>query len=353
MTAARSIDPSQRAIGGFFALETQRRVHPAGSILGFWNTGGRLAGAFRNARSALLYILEVERPSRLWLPVYICREVEAVAAVAGVPVERFAIEADLSPRLADFDGTLHAGDAVLAVDYFGRAPSAAFRLLASGRLDICWIEDRAQALDPGIAPWGRWTVYSPRKIMGAPDGGLAYRVDGAEMPEPHYEDDGDRSFLLPALMRLDDGDGLPRDDTYIAYRDSESRMSTGHAPISRTACRALASGAASRIKAVRRENFRILARELADIALIRTPDPDFAPLGFPVLVPDAQAFTAALARDGLFVPRHWPDLPTVDPRFPFEARLAREEATLPCDQRYGEGDMRRLARRVRAALASL
>lgn len=350
MSIALPADPPRRAIGGFFALETTRRIPAADSVLGLWSKAGRLAGAFRNARSALLYVIETERPRRLWLPAYICPEIEAVAAVAGVPVLRFGIEADLSPRLAELDPRLVPGDAVLAVDYFGRAPSAAFRGLVASRPEIAWIEDRAQAFDPGIDPWGRWVIYSPRKILGTPDGGLVYRVDGAPTPEPAYKDDGDRSFLLPPLMRLDDGDGVPRNDTYLAYRDSEKRMSSGHAPISRTACRALAGSAASRITAIRRQNFRILAREFADIGLIAIHDPDFTPLGFPVLVPDAAAFTASLARDGLFVPRHWPRLSVDNPQFSFEARLARQEATLPCDQRYSEDDMRRLARTVRAAL---
>ena len=38
--------------------------------------------------------------------------------------------------------------------------------------DIFWIEDCAQALVPDV-PWGDWQIFSPRKLFGVADGGVA------------------------------------------------------------------------------------------------------------------------------------------------------------------------------------
>jgi hypothetical protein len=45
----------------------------------------------------------------------------------------------------------------------------------------------------------------------------------------------------------------------------------------------------------------------------------------------------------IFCARHWADLPSPAADFPAEHELSRRLITLPCDHRYGEAEMARVA----------
>jgi hypothetical protein len=68
-----------------------------------------------------------------------------------------------------------------------------------------------------------------------------------------------------------------------------------------------------------------------------------APLGVPVLTKEAGAVAERMADAGVFCARHWARLPSPAADFPVEHDLSRRLLTLPCDHRYGEDDMARVA----------
>ena len=79
------------------------------------------------------------------------------------------------------------------------------------------------------------------------------------------------------------------------------------------------------------------------------------PLGLPVLFADPDARDAtrrALIAERIYCAQHWPSPPPVTAeRFPTAVDGAARILTLPCDQRYDEADMARLAAALREALA--
>ena len=81
---------------------------------------------------------------------------------------------------------VRTGDAVLVVSYFGNPIAPSWCTLSRQRPEIVWIEDRAQALWPNSNPMGSWVVYSPRKLIGVPDGGVLVR-HGDPLEEPVTE----------------------------------------------------------------------------------------------------------------------------------------------------------------------
>ncbi|MDF1586578.1 aspartate aminotransferase family protein [Marinimicrococcus flavescens] len=333
-------------IGGVFPLELPCGVTPGGSLLDAWSRDASFLHAFGNARSALAWLLGEVRPRRLWLPGFICREAAGAAAAAGIEPLWFDVAADLSPRLEE--AALEAGDAVLAVDYFGQPPPAAFRQLAARRRDVLWIEDRAQAMEPGEA-WGDVLLVSPRKLLGVADGGLLIGRAGAPgLPAPGLAPASDPALLWrPLLERLEAETANGR--WYASYQASEETHR-----VAPTAMTALSRGilertAAAPIAAARRRNFAALARLLPDLAAIAGADPAWVPFGFPVRLPDPAAASRALAGKGMFCPRHWASLPSPAAACPDAHRLAATLLTLPCDQRYDEEAMTRLAFEVRRA----
>jgi dTDP-4-amino-4,6-dideoxygalactose transaminase len=283
-------------------------------------------------------LLQMRGVRRLWLPAYIC--LAAASAAEGLEIVWYGVDADLAPDLADFEGRLRRGDAVMAVDYFGRLPPEAFLELVRSRTDVLWIEDRAQALAPGPA-WGQASLYSPRKLVGVGDGGLL--VSDSPVPSP-----SDQGLPEPEAAaqhaRLADPAGVDPPAWYPAYQAQEAAFRVDRRPMSAVSAERLSRVAARPIAAARRANWEVLAEALSPVAL--WPEvlrPAFVPLAFPVRTSDAAAASRRMAEAGIFCPRHWAELPSPAGRFTAAEVLSGSLLSLPCDQRYGPSDMRRVA----------
>lgn len=337
-----------RPLGGFLPLRLPAPAPAPQPILALWTAAGVDAWFLHNARSALRALWAAVGPGRIWLPAYACREV-AAAAPAGAQVRYYPVGTELVPDVDMLAANIGPGDHVLAIDYFGRPADARIAELARTRPDVGWIEDRAQALDPGSSPWADWAVYSPRKVTGVPDGGLlvAYR---APLPPLDAPPSDDLSFMLPALERYDDVAESDNARWYARYRQAEDAMSTRPQAMSRLSRSVLAASDAHADGRSRRDNYAALHRLLAEWALFAEPDVAYAPLGFPLRAPSAAELVRALAVQRIYAARHWADLPSAADAFPAEHRLAGELVTLPCDYRYSEDDMRRMADAVIGAL---
>jgi hypothetical protein len=325
--------PPQRPIGGFFGLEAGHDGRGAAfespHRLDFWN-----------ARAALAHLLAVVGAQRVWLPAYVC--VEPAAAAAGREVRFYGVGDDLVPDGETLANGLRAGDAVLGVDYFGTRAEV-LPDLAQRFPEVTWIQDRAQALWPDPEPWGNHLLYSPRKVMGAPDGGVLISRDSPVAP-PAWAADPDRSRLEPARLRAADPEGLRNDVWFPAYRAAEAAMTPEPRPMSDVS-RAFVETADTRaLAARRRRNAEVLLQQVGDHALL--PAERLlagAPLGVPVLTRDAAEVGAKMAQARVFCARHWAELPSPAADFPREHALSRRLLTLPCDHRYDADDMLRVA----------
>ena len=348
-------------IGGFLPLDPGPPLGTGGreSVARRW-FGAHRRHAFRNARSALaLGACAAFAPlGTLWLPAYACAALaEAAAAarrlghVARVAAYALAPEGPLSPDHGFLAARLAPGDAVLVIAHFGRPPAPALRRLAASRPDVTWIEDRAQALWPGPA-WGDAVLYSPRKLLGVPDGGyLVLPPRGAARARPLPEQAAAPGPALPAaLIRFEDAAR-----GFAAYRAAERAMTVapgapgrlGEALLHRQDLRAIA--------ARRRANHAALLPLIPPAfrpGLGPTPAaPAWVPQGLPVLVPDAAALSARMAERGVFCPVMWPD--AVDPGpCPRARAMAGRVLLLPLDQRHGPEAMARVAAVFRAAAGS-
>ncbi|MBU1378795.1 MAG: hypothetical protein KKE02_20865 [Alphaproteobacteria bacterium] len=326
-----------KPIGGFIGLASADA--PPGRTADF---GGQHVLQFWNARAALAHLLASLGVGRIWMPSYICGEPALAAAEAGCQVLFYPVGAGLIPDGDVLARGLRAGDAVLGVDYFG-APSPVLPDLAQRIPDMTWIQDRAQAPWPDPAPWGAHILYSPRKVVGAADGGVLVSRDGP-VPPPQWAPDPDQSRLEPARLRAEDPLGVHGDIWFPAYRAAEAAMSCAPRPMSNLSRSVIDALDLNAIAARRRRNAGILLSRVGSAALFQ-PDRLLAgaPLGVPVLTDDAGAVVARMARDRVFCARHWADLPSPAADFPAEHALSRRLLTLPCDHRYDDDDMVRVA----------
>ena len=317
---------------------------PADSV---WSalTAGRHVAAFETARGALAALLEA-RGARLVLPAYSCL---TLAAAARGAVAYYPVDATLEPDVDALAALLQPGDVVVGVDYFGRAPTPAFRALAAERNDVLWVEDRAQALDTGAPPWGQAQLYSPRKLFGVADGGIL--VADFDLPQP-TEPPADDSIWQAQIARAEDEAGLYPETWFAPSNAREAAFAvTRRAMSPRT--RDLLSHIDPRPEtAARQRNYAALYAHLSDFALF--PDiaePDFAPLAFPVLTDAAEA-AKRLAAQRIFCARHWPALPS-PASFAAEHALAARCLSIPCEPRYTEEEMHRAGAAVRAILSDI
>jgi len=91
------------------------------------------------------------------------------------------------------------------------------------------------------------------------------------------------------------------------------------------------------------DNYKFLARLLADIALFPNLSANTVPLGFPIRVKNRDRLRQVLFGHQIYPPVHWPIQGIVPQEFRDSLKLADEIMTLSCDQRYNRQDMKRMA----------
>lgn len=307
------------------------------SVWAAWTEGKTDNRSYATARAALAALLVAREIKRLWLPAYCCRALVEGAEAAGVKLCWYGVDEQLIPDVAPVHAELINGDAILAIAWFGRPVDTAFQQLATDFPEILIIEDRAQALDPRGAIEGAVRLYSPRKLLGVADGGI---LIGQGLPDP---------ATYPAYTdiwatnddRCADPDGQDPGSWFPAYQAREAAFD---AEPRRCSHRTLAALDHIDLRAegdVRRRNWRMLAASLSHLALWSIQAPDFAPLAFPVVVPDAAGLAAHLAERRIWAARHWADLPSPE-HFHDAHTLSRRCVSLPLDGRYGRQDMQRI-----------
>ena len=333
-------------IGGFMTLE----ITGTGGVFTDWGADPRLA--WGNATSALAALVAHLGPGRVWLPGFFCAS--ALTAVPPHLRRYFPVTAALDPDL-DALAELADGDLVLAVDYFGRAPGAGWRDFVASRPGVTFIEDRAQALSTGEPAWGDWQLFSPRKVLGVPEGGLLVpitdRARGQNLPGPARPPDPLRVIerFLPMLARAE----APQQNQLwhgLNQAAEANQIRSDHA-MSRFALDLLRSSNLVPAIAARKANFAFLARGLADLAALDVGQPHFAPLGFPILLPSERRddVLGRLHARAIFPAVHWRDI-AAPPEFSSDHDRADRIVTLPVDPRYGAADMDRLVQDLREAM---
>lgn len=315
----------REAIGGYFALD-----RGGGSGLA-WMAD---ATGYRSARAGLAAVLASARPKAVWVPHYLCGAVDEALRAADVRVRRYPLTETLGvPDEISPDAT----DLVLCVDYFGISSPGVDRAIKRFGVDRVLV-DASQSLFHLHRP-GCTTVYSPRKFLGVPDGGLV--LTSRRLSARSDADEADSvtrsQHLLYRLAGMVEGG-------FIKFQEAEESLA-GCEPIalSRLTEAMLRSIDTETVAASRVRNYDRLTDALrpAGFAVQRLA-PGAVPLCCPVRCDNAINVRRKLATQRIFTPTYWPDATIPDDDF-VGRRLRDNTVYLPCDQRYGEIDMSRVA----------
>jgi hypothetical protein len=324
--ASAKVEP----IGGYFELDlraSSEELYPH-------------ALAFQSARAALLALLLRGQPRRIWMPWYLCTTMSDQAQAAGVEAVWYGLAQDLSPSA---DVHLQPGDWLLYVNYFGTCDANVDRVVARFPPMQVVIDNSHALYSPPRACLA--SIYSPRKFVGAPDGG--YLVSALDVPLPAQEDEESARRCLPLLKRAAEGP----EGAYAEYLSGQDTLSN-QPPLRMSRLTHLLLRAVDYAAVAQRRlaNFRLLQSLLGGHNGMTLSEQAGVPLAYPFLAPNTGLHEALIA-SRIYVPRYWPHLLDGKDVPAFERMLAQRCLPIPCDQRYGPEDMRRIAGLITSVLA--
>ncbi|MEI6349764.1 MAG: DegT/DnrJ/EryC1/StrS family aminotransferase [Verrucomicrobiota bacterium] len=345
-------------IGGMFALHepTEKRLEAR-----FYSRSGIPAASsplpspgaesvfLANARSGIALLVETLSPPQVWLPSFLCSTMVEPSGRGSSRVRFYEIDYDLEMASHDWMSEICEGDLVIMIAYFG-VPVNALSITRVKSRGAWVLEDACQAmLSQGVGQRGDFVLFSPRKIMGVPDGGILCAKEPLDwdrqlQPAPKQ---WQLQCLAASLQRRDFDNGCGGSHWYQTYKAVDETHPCGRYAMSELSLALLQNCIDFEEIARRRvENFRCLQGRLADYALIPELPAGVVPHGFPVRLRQRDRVKEGLCAQKIFPPVHWPISGIVPESFSESHRLAGDLMTLPCDQRYGPEEMLRMAEAV-------
>jgi dTDP-4-amino-4,6-dideoxygalactose transaminase len=243
-----------------------------------------------------------------------------------------------------------SGDLVVFIDYFGFPFDSA--LAAHVRHRRAWVlEDASQALlSPYVGKSSDFVIFSPRKFLGIPDGGILRYRGRNKISRPPLESPPAKWWLgaLNAAILRREFDLYGRERSWFQLFQQLDKKS----PIGPYGMSALSRAMLERsfdyssIVRQRIENYRTLNDQLRKFAVFPELPEDVVPLGYPIRLANRDELRQRLFDHNIYPPVHWPIKGNVPRGFVESHRLADTILTLVCDQRYGAVDMERTGRIV-------
>lgn len=296
------------------------------------------------ARSAFRLLDRMHTPAQVWLPAYLCDVVVDEILPPRSRIRWYPITLDL--RIADeaWVDQVEPGDLVVFITYFGfdTWSDLGLRLREFGAIVI---EDAAQSLLGRPSAAAHYSVLSPRKFVGVPDGGLLVVHGDATMPGvvSHFDRDAWlKAYQAVRLRRAFDERGGER-EWYRLFHEFESVGPPEPSRMSDLSAALLESCIDyDHVSERRRRNYLQLLDALREYAIFDALPEGVVPLGFPVRVSRRDELRQQLFTRNIYPPVHWPVGRVVPRNFQTSHELESVIMTLPCDQRYGEDDMQRM-----------
>jgi hypothetical protein len=354
--SSRGTERRRRArweVGGEF----DAREVPTGTTLP-WPTPHRLYGLAQHALIAMWETLPAAPSRTLHVPDYFCPEVVVAWRRAGIRIREYLddprwLEPDWSSLAPD------AGDAVLAVNFFGVRNDAGWTRWRRRHPDMLLVEDHSH--DPR-SRWARlsmadYAFASLRKTFPVSDGAILWSPGGAQLPGAPRASRGNGSDLKRAAMVLkhDYLAGGPVDKEAfraLQIRGERDLLASKPSAITPWSRRIVERGLPAIWRERRRRNVRTLIGLIAGAPALRllftTWPLGHCPYNLVLLFPtesSRDACRAHLISQGIYPPVHWAQPAQASRR---AQDLASVILTVPADQRYGSSDIRRVA----AALVS-
>lgn len=310
------------AIGGYFQLELPSE-----------NTGyHQSAQLYQSARAAFRALLQAGRPTRVFIPKYICDAIIPPLHEEKINYEWYELDASLdvpnSVALKDDEWLLY-------VNYFGVCQAQVERLLERYPSKQI-VFDFSQAFFDLSKPHALATIYSPRKFFGVPDGGLL--LSSIDVSPPQVQDTKSQYRMSHLLKRLWGKPERGYPDYLLAEDSLEDSTPMLMSGLTQSLLRSIDYQS---IQETRTQNFNYLHTRLeSKNALVINETNLVAPLCYPFLTKNKR-LRNFLLENRVFIPKFWGD---AEKRMSTEwsEKMINGLLPLPIDQRYGQEEMERI-----------
>jgi dTDP-4-amino-4,6-dideoxygalactose transaminase len=332
-------------IGGMFGLGGELRCHP--SLPPFLKEDDM---CLVNARSGIFLLCKLLAPSTVWMPSYLCDAMLQPLKMTQTRTKFYEVNYDLAVPSWEWIKDVKHGDIVVVIDYFGFPPDTS--CVSRAKEKGAWtLEDACQALlTEEVGTLADFVVFSPRKFLGVPEGGIL-APKRARLPDNISLEPPPAEWWLKALhanilRREFDLYGGDR-RWFTLLQQTKKNSPVGYysmSELSRILLRHAFDYPAIAQRRIR--NYQVLNKELGDLALFPRLPAKVIPLGFPIRLKNRDQVRQQLFEHDIYPPIHWPVHGIVPEKFRDSHQLAADIITLPCDQRYDCDDMERMARLV-------
>lgn len=319
--------PQYRAIGGYFEWEfpllKEFTLHKEAVFL---NSG----------RHALEYILRgLKNVMRIYIPYYTCDAVVQPLYRLQIPYSLYHINEDLEIRE---NLTLKDGECLIYTNYFGIKDEYIKHIAEKYGAKV--IIDNAQALY--CPAYAKHQIYSPRKFMGVPDGGLA--ITAVE----DYSDTLPQATSYDRCMHLLKRTELAPCEGYNDFKEVSQKIAVSPvSQMSEISKKIITSVDFDVIRKQRFKNFMQLhealapTNKLSDLLTRSLDDSCSCPMVYPYWT-DSKELRSRLIKEHVFIATYWPNVFEWTSSGMLENEFANNLLAIPCDQRYREIDIMRI-----------
>lgn len=305
---------AHKPIGGYFGLEM-----PKGKRFLY-----EKALFFRSARVAFYLLLKKVNPTLIWMPAYICPSMIEVVKTLGINFKIYHINEDFE-IIENIN--LYKNEILLYVNYFGICAKNQLKILKKYNSNQV-IFDNSQALFSEPLDCLA-TLYSPRKFLGIPDGGVL--ITKLDILQPDFE-----AVTLNDLQHLICRYNGKVKEGYKYYLINEEKFNNfEHLGVTGFSYDILHSVSYDTIKNKRLINFKYLKKSLTKINKFKFDNFVFEEALFLPFLGDVAKNN--LINNNIFVPTYWPNI-----EFKlndFEKSLIENLICIPCDHRYSKKDL--------------
>lgn len=293
----------------------------------------RGALALNSGRSALEFILNQKKPTRVWIPNYICDSVIETINKLGLPYSEYILNEDFLPdNLAP-----ESHDWVLYVNYYGLCDSQTKHMMANYNT----ILDNTHAFFSPLGHEGN-SFNSARKFFGVPDGGYTGTNPEEEYLTLPIHEPKNYDYLIQRLLgKTEEG--------YSSFLENEKDLSnTGVKRMSTLSKKILQNIDYNSVAESRRSNYHYLLKALGErnqIQNVLSLNEKSVPFTFPLLLKNGCEIKKKLIEKKIFVPTLWNGIFEKEGNS-FVGNLAKNTLFLPIDQRYNHKHMDRIINEI-------
>lgn len=321
-----------KAIGGYFGLECDLKENYPFEEYHHLNT----------ARNAIEIVLKVINPQKVYLPYFTCDVVLEPIDKLKIPYEFYNIGFNFEPNINV--NKIGDKDCIILSDYFGITTKLVRQFKKHGIKNL--IIDNAQALFAQPIDEA-YNIYSPRKFVGLPDGGLVYTNNKFELPN---EQDQSYDRCSHLLKRID----LSAEEAYSNFQINDGLLENQPTKrMSKLTQHLLRGIDYEKIRKKRIENFNYIANALNSTNIFKINEiisSDDVPMVYPYLIENGKEVKQQLIKNKIFIATYWPNVLNWTKNRSWEYFLTENLVSLPIDQRYNEEDMNIVLNSIKRSL---